>query len=146
MLVGKLLIRARDKLVTIGHDTALIEAANLLRAGTDIVVVCDNAGLVAGVITKTDVVGQISHCQGGSCVTPASLVMTRNVVTCHLEDRLESIWSIMKDRGLKNVPIVDDEGQPQGVLNARDALEVLLEEVEDEELILRDYVMGVGYQ
>ncbi len=32
-----------------------------------------------------------------------------------------------------------------GVLHARDILQVLLEESEDEESILRDYVMGIGY-
>jgi hypothetical protein len=32
------------------------------------------------------------------------------------------------------------------VLNARDALEALLEEAEDEELLFRDYVMGIGYR
>jgi hypothetical protein len=32
-----------------------------------------------------------------------------------------------------------------GLLHARDVLEVLLEESEDEESILRDYVMGIGY-
>jgi len=31
------------------------------------------------------------------------------------------------------------------VLNARDALQALLEEVENEESLLRDYVMGIGF-
>jgi hypothetical protein len=31
-------------------------------------------------------------------------------------------------------------------VNARDALQALLQEVTDEELLLRAYVMGVGYQ
>ena len=51
----------------------------------------------------------------------------------------------MKERGLKNVPITDQDSRPVGVLNARDALQALLEEVENEELLLRDYVMCVGY-
>jgi hypothetical protein len=34
---------------------------------------------------------------------------------------------------------------PIGMLNARDALQLLLEEAQDEELLLRDYVMCVGY-
>jgi hypothetical protein len=32
------------------------------------------------------------------------------------------------------------------VLNVKDALEVLLEEVESEDLLLREYVMNIGYQ
>ena len=50
-----------------------------------------------------------------------------------------------QERGLKNIPVVDQNSRPIGVLNARDALEVLLEEVEYEELLLREYVMCIGY-
>ena len=71
--------------------------------------------------------------------------MTREVTCCRPEDLLTYVWSIMKERGLKHVPIVDKSARPLGVLYARDALQVLLREVEYEELLLRDYVMGVGY-
>jgi CBS domain-containing protein len=145
MFVQKLLPQARERLVTVPDGAPLIEAAKLLRVGTDIVLVCDEAGSLMGVITKTDVVGQISHCQGASCVTPASLVMTRSIITCSPEDSLHDVWAIMKQRQLKNVPVVDPAAKPVGVLNARDALDVLLGEVENEEALLRDYVMGIGY-
>jgi CBS domain-containing protein len=52
MYVERLLPAAREKLVTIADDAPLMEAANLLHKGTDLVIVCDSAGLVAGVITK----------------------------------------------------------------------------------------------
>jgi CBS domain-containing protein len=141
MLVKNLLPAARERLVTIVDDAPLIQAAKLLRTGTDLVVVCGSAGLLVGVITKTDVVSQISHCQGASCITAASLVMTRDVVVCQPGDWLREVWSTMKERGLKNIPITDQDSRPVGVLNARDALQVLLEEVENEESLLRDYVM-----
>ena len=70
MLVEKLLPAARKKLVTIADDTPLIQAAKLLRAGTDLVVVCGSADFLSGVITKTDVVRQISNCKGATCITP----------------------------------------------------------------------------
>jgi CBS domain-containing protein len=145
MLVERLLTPARARLVTIADDAPMIEAAKLLRAGTDLVVVCGSAGLLVGVITKTDVVGQISRCQGASCTTAASLVMTRDVLLCRTGDWLRDVWARMKERSLKNIPVVDQDSRPLGVLNARDALQVLLEEVQDEEALLRDYVMGVGY-
>ena len=145
MLVEKLLPAARERLATIADNAPLIEAARLLRAGTDIVVVCDSAGFLAGVITKTDVVSQISECQGCSCTAAASSVMARDVVLCRPGDWLQDVWSRMKEHGLKNVPIMDQERRPLGVLNARDTLQALLQEVQDEESLLRDYVMGVGY-
>jgi CBS domain-containing protein len=145
MYVDRLLSAAREKVVTIADDAPLTEAADFLRKGPDLVIVCDSAGLVTGVITKTDVVGQMSRCQGASCTMAASLAMTRDVVVCRPGELLQDVWKRMKERKLKNIPVVDEESRPMGVLHARDILQVLLEESEDEESILRDYVMGMGY-
>lgn len=53
MFVEGVLPAARERLVTIADDAPLIDAAKLLRSGTDLVVVCSSEGLLAGVITKT---------------------------------------------------------------------------------------------
>jgi len=145
MYVERLLPAAREKLVTIADGAPLTEAANFLHKGTDLVIVCDSAGLVAGVITKTDVVSQMSRCRGASCTMAASLAMTRGVVVCRPGDLLQDVWKQMKERSLKNIPVVDQASRPLGVLHARDILQILLKESENEESMLRDYVMGVGY-
>jgi CBS domain-containing protein len=146
MIVERMLPASRRRLVTIGDDALLIDAAKLLSdLHTDIVVVCSSDQLLAGVITKTDIVHHITLCRGSGCTTAASTAMTRTVILCHPGDRLHDVWSIMKDRGLKNIPVVDQDSRPLGVLNARDALEALLEDVEYEEVLLREYVMCVGY-
>lgn len=145
MLAESVLAAARKRLVTVMETAPLLEAAAFFRAGADLVVVCGSTGVLAGVVTKTDIVNRIGQCQGGGCVAPTSSVMIRDVVSCSAVDRLEDVWSTMKAHGLKNVPITDDAGTPIGVLNARDALQVLLQEVRYEELLLRDYVMGIGY-
>ena len=51
----------------------------------------------------------------------------------------------MRSRELKNMPVIDERSHPIGMLNPRDALQALLREVENEESLLRDYVMCVGY-
>lgn len=146
MLVEGMLPAAAKRLVTVGDNAPLIDAARILRdLNIELVVVCSSDGLLAGVITKTDVVRQISHCQGSGCTTAASAVMTRTVILCRPSDLLRDVWSIMKERGMKNIPVVNQASRPIGVLNARDVLEVLLEKVEYEEILLRDYVMRVGY-
>jgi CBS domain-containing protein len=74
----------------------------------------------------------------------ASLTMTRDVV-CRPDELLQEVWKRMKERKLKNIPVVDKDSRPVGVLHARDILQALLEESKDEEAMLRDYVMGIGY-
>jgi CBS domain-containing protein len=145
VLVEHLLPAARAKLVMVADNAPLLEAARLLRAGTDLVVVCEPRGAVVGVITKTDIVAWLSECEGAACTTAAAVVMSANVVLCGPLDILQDVWSTLKARGLKNIPIVGADGRSVGVLNARDALGVLLQEAKDEESLLRDYVMGVGY-
>jgi CBS domain-containing protein len=146
MIVEGILPAARERLITIDDDAPLVAAANLLRdPDADLVVVLDTGGALAGVITKTDIVRQISHCQGASCMAAASAVMTQAVIYCRPDNLLYEIWLVMKERHLKNIPILDRDSRPIGVLNARDALEALLEELEYEGVLLREYVMCVGY-
>ena len=146
MLVAALAQEAGQRLVTLADTALLIDSAALLRAGTDLVVICAADGKMAGVISKTDVVDQMSHCQGASCTCMVSLVMTREVLSCRREDDLFALWGAMKARGLKNVPLVDTENRPVGIVTARAALQFLLQESENEEVLLRDYVMGFGYR
>ena len=146
MFVDELLAKARERLVTITDDALLIEAARLLQAKTELVIVCNSEGVLAGVITKTDIVKQISDCGGASCVVKASAVMTRDVLHCEAKDLLHDVWTRMKERRFKNVPVLDPTSRPLGLLHARDILQVLLSEAENDEALLRDYVMGVGYR
>ncbi len=146
IIVEELLAKARERLVTVANDAGLIEVAKLLQAGADLVIVCDSAGLLAGVITKTDIVAQIGQCLGANCIGSAALVMTRDVVLCEPKNLLSEVLTRMKARDLKHVPIVDEKSRPLGLLHARDILQVLLSDSEREDAMLRDYVMGVGYR
>lgn len=146
MFVAAMTSTARDKLVMVAEDAPLIEAAALLSAGTDIVLACDDAGVLTGVVTKTDVVRQISRCQGGSCTCPLATVMTRDVVSCTGPEGLAEVSQRMKDRHLKNIPVVDADRRPVGVLTARSILRALLGDAEFDEAQLMDYVKGVGYR
>lgn len=137
---------AREKLVTITNDARLIEVAKLLTSGTDLVIVCDGQGVLQGVVTKTDVVRQISVCQGATCRCLASAVMTHDVALCRGADLLQDVAKMMKERHLKIIPVVDGDNRPIGVLTARAVLRVLLSDAEYEEAQLVDYVKGVGYR
>ena len=146
MFVKDILETAREKLVTIADDGRLIEAARLLTSGTDLVVVRDGAGVLQGVVTKTDMVRQISVCQGATCQCPVSTVMTRDVLSCRKSDRLQDVATRMKAQHLKNIPVVDADNRPLGLLTARALLRVLLGDAELEEAQLVGYVTGVGYR
>jgi CBS domain-containing protein len=147
ILVEKIVPVARERLVTVRDDALLAEAARFLDGRhINLVVVCDKGGAMVGIVTRTDVVRQMSLCQGCGCTAAVRTVMTKDVTFCRPGDLLQDVWSIMKERKLLHVPIVGEDFRPLGVINARDALLVLLEGSEHEAALMRDYVMGIGYR
>jgi CBS domain-containing protein len=52
----------------------------------------------------------------------------------------------MVDRRLQNVPVLNDEARPVGVLDIRDALRAMLAAEEYQEQQLVNYVSGIGYR
>ncbi len=146
-LVSNIAAAARSRLLAVQADMPLREVARLLSSTQiSLAVVCDQEGTMIGVVTKSDIVRQIGHCTGRSCAATVDGLMTRNVISCRTTDGLPDVLSMMQVNGLVHVPVVDTEGKPSGVVNARDALRELLLEGQYEEALLRDYVMGVGYR
>ena len=80
---------------------------------------------MVGVVTKTDIVSQISRCTGSGCTTRVESVMTRDVTYCRANDLLRDVWSMMKERGLQRIPVLDGARSRIGVIYTRDALQNL---------------------
>jgi len=146
MIIQQLLSSAREKLVTVEKNSQLTDAATLLGTGrTNLIVVCDDAGTMIGVISKTDIVSKISDCDGHACSMLVTTAMTRDVTCCRPDDNVEAIWELMRDKGYLYIPVINENNQPLGILYARDLLISLMNEITYEESILRDYVMRIGY-
>lgn len=146
MTVETLFPAAKERLVSISNTAPLTEAAARLGSGhVDLIAVCDKSGIIAGVISKTDIVSRISQCRGDACAIMASSVMSKNIVYCRRSDSLRSVWNLIKQNGVLHLPVVDDDLRPVGMIYARDVLQTLLQEAKHEKDLLRDYVNGVGY-
>lgn len=146
-LVSSIDAVAGSRLVTIGADALLVDAAKLL-SGTHIslVVVCDADGAMVGVITKTDIVQELGRCGESACTIAVADVMSRDITYCRPTDDLSSVLSMMAKRGFAHVPVIDEHSKPLGVIYARDALRALLADKKYEASLLRDYIMGIGYR
>ncbi|HEY2837272.1 MAG TPA: CBS domain-containing protein [Rhizomicrobium sp.] len=146
MFVEQMLSRASDRLAVVDAAASVKDAACLMaRPDIDLVVIC-REGTVAGVVTKTDIVAHISRDPGTDLSAPVETVMRRDVTICRASDALGDVMQVMKARGHHRVPIVDDKHGPVGIVYARDALQCLLEEVEIDDNLLRDFITGVGYR
>jgi CBS domain-containing protein len=138
---------ARSRLLVVGFGALLSEVAALLSGSQiSLVLVCDDEGRVAGVITETILVKELGLGHAGIFTTCASAVMSRDFTVCAPGDTLSDVLAMMHERGIIHVAITDEQDRPLGVLNVRDGLRALLAAGNQEEALLRDYVMGVGYQ
>lgn len=146
-LVSSIDAATHARLAVVNDTMLLLEVARLLsNTQISLVVVCDAAGLMVGVVTKTNIVRKIGDCQGSACTSTAAEIMSADVTYCSPTDCLPDVLAMMLARGLIHVPVVDAQHKPTGVVNARDALRALWAEGQYEESLLRDYVMGVGYR
>ena len=147
LLVSGIEVVARSRLLTVSVDALLVEVASLLSgAQISVVVVCDGAGTALGVITETTLVRRLGLGQADFFTTQARDVMTPEFTACAPEDLLSDVLAMMHTRGLVHVLLLDAGRHPTGVLNARDGLRALLAAGNHEEALLRNYVMGIGYQ
>ena len=147
ILVNRIDALARSRLVTISADALLLDAAKLLSdTHISLVIVCDSDGVMVGVITKTNIVQQFSRSLESIGTAVAAEVMTRVVTSCRPTDSLLDVMAIMEKRGFAHIPVVDEDSKPFGVVNSGDALRALMLDEKYEASLLRDYVMGIGYQ
>lgn len=147
ILVQHILKDARRRLAVLSREAPVCDAAEILvNANTPLVVVCDSEGIAVGVVSRTDIVKLFSRARGDAFNTNAEAIMTKPVYSCHVDQALQSVWATMSARCLRCAPVLDNARRPQGIVHARDIARALLDEVTNEEVLLRDYILGIGYQ
>ncbi|AXK84108.1 CBS domain-containing protein [Pseudolabrys taiwanensis] len=145
MLIETLRPMTSARLATVTANATLLTAARVLsRPQVGLLIVCDESGRVAGVLSKSDVIRHLTN--AGITEASAANVMSRGVVSCRPEDDLYATWQKMTARSLQNMPVLDADLMPLGVLDIRDALRALFMNEEYQERLLQNYIDGVGYQ
>jgi CBS domain-containing protein len=146
-LVKHILEDTRRRLAVLGCNASVCDAAaHLTDPNTPLVVVCDGDGRAVGVLSGIDIVKVFARERSHAAKATAEAVMTRPFLSCSEDQSLQSLWTTMSERNLRCIPVLDDAGRPLGIVYARDLARALLDEVTQEELLLRDYVLGIGYQ
>lgn len=146
-VVGSMETITRSRLLRVSTEASLAQVAALLAsAQIGMVVVCDAAGAMVGTITETILVRQLGFAKADIFATQAGQVMERDYTVCAPSDTIADVLAVMHVRGLIHVPVMGKDNTPLGVFNARDGLRALLTSGTYEEALLRNYVMGIGYQ
>lgn len=107
-------------LETVTPDTLVEDAAErMLERGIGSLIVVDDSGALAGILTSTDFV-QIVAERKPKDETPVSAYMTTDVVTAGAQDQIRDVSDAMLDHGIHHVPIVDDDEGVVGIVTTTD--------------------------
>ena len=130
-----------DHLVTVSAQASVYQAALLMneqRIGALLVLV---EGRLVGILTERDIMARVVATQRCANETRVEEVMTRDVVCCHPHTSLEEVQSTMKNRRIRHLPVVSDDGVA-GMLSIGDVNAFQVDCQERTIHLLEDYIHG----
>lgn len=125
---------------TVPTGAPVAEAVRLLndrRIGA--VVVTDEKGAVAGILSERDIVRRLDGKLEDLLATPVADIMTRTVITCGRDNSVSQLMEQMTRYRIRHIPIVED-GALVGIVSIGDVVKRKIEETEQEALALREYI------
>ncbi len=117
--------------VTVEPSETIADVVDLLKEHSigAIVVSHDNKSIL-GIISERDVVRHLAREQEGTLRVKVEDLMTRNVLTCQLDDDLEATMRIMTDGRFRHIPIVDSNSELCGIVSLGDLVSARLQALE----------------
>jgi CBS domain-containing protein len=107
------------------------------------IVVTDDHGRIAGIVSERDVVRHIAA-EGAAVLTkPASTIMTSNVLTCEDGDSEQELMAMMTAKRIRHLPVVTN-GKLNGMISIGDVVKFRIEEIEREAENMKAYIAGAA--
>lgn len=126
---------------TISQTASLCEAVRILgerRIGA--LVVSGDGSAIEGIISERDVVRTAAA--GALDGVSVGAVMSTDVITCGPGDGVDQLMSLMTERRIRHLPVVDERGHLAGIVSIGDVVKARLTELEHENRALADYISG----
>ena len=140
MLVKNILGEKGREVISISADATLSEATRLLaRRRIGAIVVRDESGALAGILSERDVVRAVAEESVTALARPVSLYMTRAVATCTEQDSIESLMEMMTNGRFRHLPVLEND-RIIGVVSIGDVVKTRIAETVQEAASLREYI------
>ncbi|HLF58064.1 MAG TPA: CBS domain-containing protein [Alphaproteobacteria bacterium] len=143
MQVSQILDSKGHQVITIKPQATVAEALRVLwLEGIGALVVTDDSGKVAGMISERDVIRGLAA-QGTELLEQTvEERMETSVITCTPETWVEELMNEMTERRVRHLPVVDG-GKLVGIVSIGDILKNRLQELENETCTLRGYLHAI---
>ncbi len=104
-------------------------------------VVTDDTGALAGILSERDIVRKLADTPGQTLPQRVGDVMTQNVITCGPSEPLVSVLKRMTDGRFRHMPVVENETLI-GMVTIGDVINHRLTQLEHEALHLKQLITG----
>ncbi|MDP8953483.1 MAG: CBS domain-containing protein [Actinomycetota bacterium] len=128
---------------TIRSDQSIVMALHKLSSlGIGALVVSDDGQRVEGLVAERDIVRGLNKHGARLMDLSVSNVMSKAFPVCSPDDTLKHVMEEMTRTRNRHVPVVVEGGKLCGLVSIGDVVKHLVEEVELESRVMRDYVGG----
>ena len=142
MKVRDILKDKGTKVATIGAEKTICDAVKtLVEKNIGSLLVQDEKGAIAGIITERDILKQCNQCLEAFKETKVKDVMTKNLIVASLDDDLDYVENIMTQNRVRHLPIISNQ-KLEGIISIGDLVNVLRGECKVENRYLKDYISG----
>ena len=142
MLVRDVLQAKGHRIITIDSEATVGEAtARLVQNNIGSLPVVDQDNRLIGIFSERDVLRVIHNRGEGFGRLPIRDVMTRDPVTCGLDEDVEEVMGLMSDRRIAKVPVTRDN-ELVGIISVGDVIKAVHESLQHENHQLMSYIHG----
>ena len=142
MKVRDILKDKGTEVATIGTEETIGDAAKILvEKNIGSLLVQDEKGAIAGIITERDILKQCNQCLESLKETKVKDVMTKNLIVASLDDDLDYVENIMTQNRVRHLPIISNQ-KLEGIISIGDLVNVLRGECKVENRYLKDFISG----
>lgn len=128
---------------TIAQTATLFDAARQLgERKIGALVVSGDGRAIEGIVSERDIVRATSSGGADALGNSVGSVMSTDVITCSSGDGVDRLMSLMTDRRIRHLPVVDDDGHLTGIISIGDVVKARLAELEHENQALTQYISG----
>ena len=142
MQVREVLRAKEGRVISIGHEATVADAiALMVQNNIGSLPVTGDDGLLVGIFSERDVLRQLNLQGEGYKKLRLDQVMTRNPVTCDIDDNVDCVLGKMRDRRIAKVPVLEASALV-GVISVGDMIKLMYERVRSENDHLMSYIHG----
>ena len=111
----------RDLVTSTPSETVLQAAQKMVESNTGCLIVLNEAGDLAGVVTEKDLVHKILAQDKQPKDVTVGDIMSKDVLTCEMDMPVYHAGEMMARRGIRHLPITD-KGKVVGMVSSRDII------------------------